>query len=174
MIELLAAVCSALLSTPVLTWIVAGAIFMAIENVWQQNVLQQRARRSSRWLNVQYGIVHAVAIAILSPLCNVARDEAINLVSTPERPIDLFDLAPESEHRNKNFAAYFPIWDRLFGTLHVPQPGERPTTGPASKERMESVFLLAFYPFVALLGRVRASLPGHTGATQPGNDVERA
>lgn len=31
-----------------------------------------------------------------------------------------------AEHRNKNFAPYFPIWDILFGTAHAPALGEYP------------------------------------------------
>jgi len=30
------------------------------------------------------------------------------------------------EHRNKNFAPYFPMWDILFGTAHAPKPDEYP------------------------------------------------
>lgn len=33
------------------------------------------------------------------------------------------------EHRNKNFAMYFPIWDVLFGTYQKPQKDEFPDTG---------------------------------------------
>jgi sterol desaturase/sphingolipid hydroxylase (fatty acid hydroxylase superfamily) len=35
-------------------------------------------------------------------------------------------LAP---HRDRNFAQYFPVLDRLFGTWHAPAPGEFPPTG---------------------------------------------
>ena len=33
------------------------------------------------------------------------------------------------QHRDKNFAAFFPFWDRLFGTWCAPQPDEFPPTG---------------------------------------------
>lgn len=33
------------------------------------------------------------------------------------------------EHYNCNFASLFPVYDLLFGTHHVPQPGEFPPTG---------------------------------------------
>lgn len=33
------------------------------------------------------------------------------------------------EHFDQNFAAYFPIWDVLFGTYHYPKRGEYPLTG---------------------------------------------
>ena len=35
----------------------------------------------------------------------------------------------EPEHRDKNFANWFPVWDIVFGTIWRPQPGERPATG---------------------------------------------
>jgi sterol desaturase/sphingolipid hydroxylase (fatty acid hydroxylase superfamily) len=33
------------------------------------------------------------------------------------------------EHRNRNFAVWFPIWDIVFRTAYVPRPGEYPETG---------------------------------------------
>jgi sterol desaturase/sphingolipid hydroxylase (fatty acid hydroxylase superfamily) len=39
----------------------------------------------------------------------------------------------EREHLNKNFAAFFPIWDILFGTFHRPRLGEFPDTGVAGE-----------------------------------------
>jgi len=33
------------------------------------------------------------------------------------------------EHRDRNFAQYFPVLDRAFGTYHPPAPGEFPPTG---------------------------------------------
>jgi sterol desaturase/sphingolipid hydroxylase (fatty acid hydroxylase superfamily) len=35
----------------------------------------------------------------------------------------------EPQHWNRNFAAYCPLWDVLFGTYYAPQPGEFPATG---------------------------------------------
>jgi len=39
-----------------------------------------------------------------------------------------------AEHRDKNFAAYFPIWDILFRTYYAPKKGEFPPTGLATGE----------------------------------------
>ena len=36
------------------------------------------------------------------------------------------------EHIDKNFAAYFPILDVIFGTYYAPRPGEFPSTGVKS------------------------------------------
>ena len=33
------------------------------------------------------------------------------------------------EHRDRNFAQYFPVIDRVFGTFFAPRPGEFPPTG---------------------------------------------
>lgn len=35
----------------------------------------------------------------------------------------------EPEHRDKNFAVIFPVWDVLFGTYYQPRADERPATG---------------------------------------------
>lgn len=35
----------------------------------------------------------------------------------------------EPQHRDKNFANWFPVWDVLFGTLYKPLENERPETG---------------------------------------------
>jgi sterol desaturase/sphingolipid hydroxylase (fatty acid hydroxylase superfamily) len=33
------------------------------------------------------------------------------------------------EHQDKNFAQYFPVIDKMFGTYHAPGPDEFPPTG---------------------------------------------
>jgi sterol desaturase/sphingolipid hydroxylase (fatty acid hydroxylase superfamily) len=40
----------------------------------------------------------------------------------------------EKEHRDKNFAVWFPFYDVMFGTAHRPKPGEFPETGVAGVE----------------------------------------
>jgi len=35
----------------------------------------------------------------------------------------------EAQHWNRNYAAYFPIWDIVFGTACLPKKGEWPATG---------------------------------------------
>ena len=58
------------------------------------------------------------------------------------------------EHRDRNFAAYFPVWDLVFGTFHAPRRDEYPPTGLVTGERIDSVFLLSAWPFLMLLGRL--------------------
>ena len=52
----------------------------------------------------------------------------------------------EPEHRNKNFAVWFPIYDVLFGTAHRPKRGEFPATGVAGVEveTLSDAFMLPF------------------------------
>lgn len=38
------------------------------------------------------------------------------------------------EHHDKNFASLLPLWDILFGTACIPQPGEFPPTGISTDE----------------------------------------
>jgi sterol desaturase/sphingolipid hydroxylase (fatty acid hydroxylase superfamily) len=52
-----------------------------------------------------------------------------------------------SEHIDRNFSAYFPVWDIIFGTYHHPKRGEYPPTG-VSGTRIESVWALSVHPFV--------------------------
>jgi sterol desaturase/sphingolipid hydroxylase (fatty acid hydroxylase superfamily) len=35
----------------------------------------------------------------------------------------------EAAHWNRNYAAYFPLWDLVFGTAYLPKAGEYPRTG---------------------------------------------
>jgi sterol desaturase/sphingolipid hydroxylase (fatty acid hydroxylase superfamily) len=52
----------------------------------------------------------------------------------------------EPEHRDKNFAVWFPIYDVLFGTAHRPKPGEFPATGVPGVEvaTLSDAFMLPF------------------------------
>ncbi|WP_375785652.1 sterol desaturase family protein [Bradyrhizobium sp. Pha-3] len=43
------------------------------------------------------------------------------------------------EHRDKNFAAFFPLLDILFGTACVPKPDEYPATGLVPAERVDII-----------------------------------
>jgi sterol desaturase/sphingolipid hydroxylase (fatty acid hydroxylase superfamily) len=52
----------------------------------------------------------------------------------------------QAEHFDKNFAAYFPIWDVLFRTYHHPQADEYPQTG-IDGVRLNTVYEVALYPF---------------------------
>jgi len=63
----------------------------------------------------------------------------------------------ESQHRNRNFAVWFPIWDLLFGSAYAPKPGEYPQTGVDGVEvsRLTEAFAL---PFVGWRRMARAAI----------------
>jgi len=51
------------------------------------------------------------------------------------------------EHHDKNFAAYFPIWDVLFGTYHHPARGEFPPTGVVGENEVQSLREAVIFAF---------------------------
>ncbi|MEB3356608.1 MAG: sterol desaturase family protein [Synechococcales bacterium] len=58
----------------------------------------------------------------------------------------------QDAHLDKNFAAFFPIWDIVFGTYHHPLQGEFPATGLASGETYDNLWLATILPFREWLG----------------------
>jgi sterol desaturase/sphingolipid hydroxylase (fatty acid hydroxylase superfamily) len=50
------------------------------------------------------------------------------------------------EHLNKNFAGLLPLWDILFKTAWIPEPGEYPPTGLAPTEKV-SLLESVIWPF---------------------------
>jgi sterol desaturase/sphingolipid hydroxylase (fatty acid hydroxylase superfamily) len=51
------------------------------------------------------------------------------------------------EHHDKNYAAFFPIWDIVFGTYIAPERGEWPKTGLSRGRAIGSVLQEIVYPF---------------------------
>jgi sterol desaturase/sphingolipid hydroxylase (fatty acid hydroxylase superfamily) len=58
-------------------------------------------------------------------------------------------------HIDKNFAAYFPLWDVIFGTYCAPAPGEIPPTGLAHGECIDSFGQALSHPFRRWAGMSR-------------------
>lgn len=54
----------------------------------------------------------------------------------------------EHEHIDKNFAAFFPIWDIAFGSYFSPASNEFPKTGLSSGERVTSFWRGVLLPFI--------------------------
>jgi hypothetical protein len=52
-----------------------------------------------------------------------------------------------SEHFDRNFAAFFPIWDVVFGTYFHPRRGEFPPTSIPNEPRVSNVIEGALLPF---------------------------
>jgi sterol desaturase/sphingolipid hydroxylase (fatty acid hydroxylase superfamily) len=50
------------------------------------------------------------------------------------------------EHRDRNFAAFFPIYDLLFGTYCAPRTGEWPNTGLPDRDWPRSLGQAAIWP----------------------------
>lgn len=50
------------------------------------------------------------------------------------------------QHQDKNFAAYFPIWDVIFGTYYPPKSGEYPPTGVVGT-RFTTPIAATLHPF---------------------------
>lgn len=65
----------------------------------------------------------------------------------------------EARHWNRNYAAYFPLWDLLFGTAYLPKKDEWPHTGvPRGEPAGVGAALVApFVDWARMLRRRRAS-----------------
>ncbi len=56
------------------------------------------------------------------------------------------------EHLDKNFSAFFPLWDILFGTYYHPQKHEFPPTGLNNKVNYNNFIVAFFLPFYEWVG----------------------
>jgi sterol desaturase/sphingolipid hydroxylase (fatty acid hydroxylase superfamily) len=65
----------------------------------------------------------------------------------------------EARHWNRNYAAYFPLWDLVFGTACLPKKDEWPATGvPRGEPRSIAAALVApFIDWARMVRRRRAS-----------------
>jgi sterol desaturase/sphingolipid hydroxylase (fatty acid hydroxylase superfamily) len=57
----------------------------------------------------------------------------------------------EPQHHNRNYAAFFPMWDRIFGSACLPEPKQWPRTGIEHGPDHLSVMEALFGPFRAWL-----------------------
>ncbi|ACB52389.1 conserved hypothetical protein [Crocosphaera subtropica ATCC 51142] len=65
----------------------------------------------------------------------------------------------QTEHLDKNFAAFFPLWDILFGTYYHPRRDEFPPTGLTTGETYNNLWEANLLPFRGWLGS--QSVPEH-------------
>ena len=63
----------------------------------------------------------------------------------------------EPKHFDRNFAAFFPIFDLLFGTHHRPMPGEFPATGLDTRAVPRNLMEATIWPLRHLRSRRRAT-----------------
>lgn len=59
----------------------------------------------------------------------------------------------QSEHLDKNFAAFFPLWDIVFGTYCHPGKNEFPPTGILTGETYNNLWLASVLPFKEWMGQ---------------------
>ena len=64
----------------------------------------------------------------------------------------------ESKHVGKNYAAFFPLWDWVFGTYCRPARGEWPETGLADTNGVWSLSQIVFSPFTGWWRRLEGRL----------------
>ena len=58
----------------------------------------------------------------------------------------------QTEHLDKNFAAFFPLWDIIFGTYYHPRHDEFPATGLTTGETYNNLWEANLLPFRGWLG----------------------
>lgn len=64
----------------------------------------------------------------------------------------------ERAHWNKNYAAFFPVWDQVFGTQHRPGPQEWPKTGIKGESSTPPASELIAGPFIGWAKTIAARL----------------
>jgi sterol desaturase/sphingolipid hydroxylase (fatty acid hydroxylase superfamily) len=80
--------------------------------------------------------------------------------------LHLIHHSVDLKHRDKNFAFTFTFWDRLFGTLYMPEDAEKDTLvlglGDGEEQDFRSVWQLYATPFRNLITRHRELMPWRT------------
>ena len=61
----------------------------------------------------------------------------------------------DPRHYDRNFAAFFPIWDIIFGSYCHPEKGEWPATGMVHGERPRSFVHGLFIPFDGIIAKLK-------------------
>jgi len=59
------------------------------------------------------------------------------------------------KHKDKNFAAFFPIWDILFGTFYNPQKNEYPPTGVKGEPSQPQFNYFMWEPLVGIIRELK-------------------
>jgi sterol desaturase/sphingolipid hydroxylase (fatty acid hydroxylase superfamily) len=96
---------------------------------------------------------HVVAAFLLFSLWGLINHSNVRLGFGPLTPIvsgpqwHRIHHSAEERHRDRNFAAFFPVIDKIFGTYYRPAPGEYPATG-IEGEPVSSLKAATILPFV--------------------------
>ncbi|MES1255424.1 MAG: sterol desaturase family protein [Acidobacteriota bacterium] len=91
--------------------------------------------------------IHANVRVGLGPLAPIITSPQWHRIHHSRRP----------EHADKNFATFFPVIDKIFGTYYRPSPDEFPPTGLISGDSEPVLRGATFGPFVALFQALTSS-----------------
>lgn len=84
--------------------------------------------------------------------------------------LHLIHHSVDIKHRDKNFAFTFTFWDRMFGTLYMPEDAEKDALvlglGDGEEHDFKSVWQLYATPFRNLITRHRELMPWRRGGAQ--------
>ena len=80
----------------------------------------------------------------------------------------------EPRHHDRNYAAYVPVWDILFGTYCHPNPGEYPRTGLDTGEDLNTLPRALFSPFRDVWQMARGVQPRKLPDTATGESRDDA
>ena len=87
------------------------------------------------------------AVAGVHPREPAAAPRAAGARASPDRSCHRIHHSVEAHHLDRNLAAFFPLWDQLFGTYYHPRRDEYPRTGLASGQRVTSLAQALWLPF---------------------------
>ncbi len=77
----------------------------------------------------------------------------------------------ERRHFDRNFAPYFAVWDRLFGTQYLPGPDEYPPTGLETGEAPANIGEMLFWLTRRQRDERGAAVPGVASPAGVGRDM---
>lgn len=131
---------------------------------------------------VSLGVVNGTVISLLLALLYINHSSmriqfgkaSVLVVSTQTHRIH-HSILPQ--HRDKNFASWFPIFDILFGTYYHPARDEFPPTGVEQEQEVRNLWEAQVLPLRAWWNMLRLGRVGratHTGAPAAGFSSGRA
>lgn len=107
---------------------------------------------------------HVIAAFLLFSLWGLVNHSNVRLGFGPLTPIvsgpqwHRIHHSAEERHRDRNFAAFFPVIDIVFGTYYRPRPDEYPATG-IDGEQVPSLRAATIQPFVNWHRALQARFP---------------
>ncbi len=99
--------------------------------------------------------IHANLRIPMGPLTSVLAGPQLHRIHHSRQP----------KHGNKNYAAFFPIWDIVFRTYYRPAPGEWPATGLSTGETVQDLWSATLLPFRGWM-KMLTGIPQYTPTAQ--------